>query len=162
SGIASAWLAHQPKVLPLILAYAIMNVVYCLGAKRVTMLDVFIISAGFVMRVLLGCFLLNVPPSNWLLLCSSALALFLSFATRRAAWAAGLRHEHRPSLAGYRLDFLNQMLGITATITVMSYCLYSRESPVFLESRKLASVPFVAYGIFHYLRCVQKYGSGAS
>src|SRR5262249_49956731 len=99
----------------------------------------------------------------WLLLCSSALALFLGCAKRRADLAAGLRVEHRPSLAGYDVSFLNQMLGITATVTLMAYCLYSLDSPVFvIKERQLASVPFVAYGVLHYLRVALLQGAGAS
>jgi 4-hydroxybenzoate polyprenyltransferase len=162
AGLALCWQAGRSKALAITLVYAAMNVVYCLGGKHVPLLDVFLISAGFVVRVLLGCFLVEVPPSNWLLLCSSALALFLGAAKRRGDLAAGISPDHRPSLAGYDYMFLNQMLGITATVAIMSYCLYSLESPVFLKGRQLASVPFAAYGILHYLRVALMEGAGAS
>jgi 4-hydroxybenzoate polyprenyltransferase len=162
AGIALCWLASRPHAIAVACLYVAINLAYSLGAKHVTLLDVFLVSAGFVLRVLLGCFLLDVPPSNWLLLCSSSLALFLGCAKRRADLAAGLKAEHRPSLAGYDYSFLNQMLGITATVTLMAYCLYSFNSPVFVEKRQLASVPFVAYGILHYLRISLIQGAGAS
>jgi 4-hydroxybenzoate polyprenyltransferase len=161
-GVILSWVAAKPHALTITFLYVALNLAYSLGAKHVTLLDVFMVSAGFVLRVLLGCFLLNVPPSNWLLLCSSSLALFLGCAKRRADLAAGLRPEHRPSLAGYDFSFLNQMLGITATVTLMAYCLYSLDSPVFVKERQLASVPFVAYGILHYLRVALILGAGAS
>jgi 4-hydroxybenzoate polyprenyltransferase len=158
-GSHEAWRQYS---LAVAVIYVALNLAYSLGAKHVTLLDIFLVSAGFVLRVLLGCYLLGVPASNWLVLCSSALALFLGSAKRRADLAAGLPAEHRPSLAGYDITFLNQMLGITATVTLMAYCLYSRESPVFIEGRQLASVPFVAYGVLHYLRVALIHGAGAS
>jgi 4-hydroxybenzoate polyprenyltransferase len=165
AGMTLGWLADRPSALVIMFLYIGLNVAYSLGAKHVTLLDVFLISAGFVLRILLGCYLVNVNPSAWLLLCSSSLALFLGCAKRRADLAAGLRPEHRPSLAGYDVSFLNQVLGITATVTLMAYCLYSLESPVFNKEqpvRQLASVPFVAYGILHYLRIALIQGAGAS
>jgi 4-hydroxybenzoate polyprenyltransferase len=162
AGLICCWLADRPKVLLLVVTYGIINLAYCWRAKRVALLDVFLIGSGFVIRVMLGCSLLGVPPSHWLLLCSSALALFLGFAKRRADLTGGLTAEHRPSLAGYSCQFLDQMLAITATLTVLGYCLYSLDSPVFLKERQMTSVPFVAYAVFHYLRCVQICGSGAS
>jgi 4-hydroxybenzoate polyprenyltransferase len=162
AGIGLGWLTWRPHVLTITFLYVATNLAYSLGAKHITLLDVFLISSGFVLRVLLGCFLLDVPPSNWLLLCSSALALFLGCAKRRADLAAGLKIEHRPSLAGYDYSFLNQMLGITATVTLIAYCLYCINSPVFEKDRQLASVPFVAYGIFHYLRVALTQGAGSS
>jgi 4-hydroxybenzoate polyprenyltransferase len=161
-GLALCWLAGRPPALGLTLIYAALSFAYCLGGKHVPLLDIFLISAGFVIRVLLGCFLLMVPPSNWLLLCSSALALFLGCAKRRADLSAGLDPAHRPSLTGYNYAFLDQMLGITATVTLLAYCLYSLGSPLLLPGRQLASVPFVAYGIFHYLRVVYTQEAGGS
>jgi 4-hydroxybenzoate polyprenyltransferase len=152
----------RPNALLVTCLYAGISLAYCLGGKNVPLLDIFMISAGFVIRVLLGCFLLGVPPSNWLLLCSSALALFLGSAKRHADLAAGLTPRHRLSLAGYDERFLSQLLGITATVSILSYCLYSFHSPVFIKDRELASVPFVAYAVLHYLRVALLEGTGAS
>src|SRR5262249_13642705 len=124
-GMTLCGLAGRPPAFWVTLVYAALSLAYCLGGKHIPLLDIFLISAGFVIRVLLGCFLLAVPPSHWLVLCSSALALFLGCAKRRADLSAGLSPLHRPSLAGYNYAFLDQMLGITATVTLLSYCLYS-------------------------------------
>src|SRR5262249_229338 len=66
AGLTLVWLSARPDALLATLVYAGISLVYCLGGKSVPLLDVFMISAGFVLRVLLGCFLLAVPPSNWL------------------------------------------------------------------------------------------------
>ena len=78
----------------LLLVYATLNLFYCLRGKHVPLLDVFLLSSGFVIRVLLGCALVHVEPSNWLLLCSSTLALFLALAKRWGDLAKGMDAEH--------------------------------------------------------------------
>src|ERR1700755_935179 len=87
--------------------YLLSNLIYRPGAKHVALLDVFLLSSGFVLRVLLGCALLEVPPSNPILLCTYALALFVSLAKRRSDVIKGLDETHRPSLLGYNEAFLD-------------------------------------------------------
>ena len=84
------------------------------------LLDVFLLSSGFVLRVLLGCVLVQVEPSNWLLLCTSTLALFLGLAKRRGDVVAGVDDTHRPSLAGYNLSFLDQAIGVTSGMAIVA------------------------------------------
>jgi 4-hydroxybenzoate polyprenyltransferase len=149
-------------VMAVVLAYVVINLAYNLGAKHVALLDVFLLSSGFVIRVLLGCALVAARPSAWLLLCTSALALFLGFAKRRADLKDGLDHQHRPSLRGYSLPFLDQAITITAGIAALSYALYSIESKLLLPGREMASMPFVIYGILEYLRLADVEGVGGS
>ena len=144
------------------LIYLSANIVYSLGLKNLPVLEVFLLASGFLIRVLLGCALVDAPPSNWLLLCTSTLALFLAFGKRRADLVAGLTHEHRASLAGYTLGFLDSALGITAGIALLTYALYSQESPAFVHGRELAGLPFVAFGILDYLREAMGKGVGGS
>lgn len=143
-------------------AYAVLNLLYCLGAKNVPLVDVFILSSGFVLRVLLGCALVAVQPSNWLLLCSSALALFLGLTKRRADLVQGLGAEHRPSLRGYNMAYLDQAMGITAAMAVTAYGLYTVEAGVMLPGREFVPLLFVAYGVFEYLRLAQVENAGGS
>lgn len=159
-----ALLAMPGSVLALALAgiYVAVNVAYSLGAKHAALLDVFLLSSGFVIRILLGCALVDATPSDWLLLCSSALALFLSFAKRRAEMAAIEGVDHRPALAGYTLQFLDQSMAICAGIALLTYALYSQEAPVFIRGRELAGMPFVAFAILQYLRLAYTEGAGQS
>jgi len=115
-----------------------------------------------VLRVLLGCALLGVPPSNPMLLCSYALALFLALAKRRADVLKGLDGSHRPALLGYNEAFLDHAMGITAGMAVIGYALYSMESAVLVPSRKFASLPFVMFGVLDYLRLVHVRKGGGS
>jgi 4-hydroxybenzoate polyprenyltransferase len=144
------------------LAYVAINVVYTGGAKHIAVLDVFLIASGFVLRVYLGCFLVEAMPSDWLLLCSSGLALFLGFAKRRSDLNGETGTEHRPSLEGYSQAFLDQAMAVSAAVALVSYALYTVNSEVLRDGRQLASLPFVAYGIFSYLRLVEVDGAGHS
>ena len=162
AGLALSLLTHKPDVVAIVLAYVAINVGYNLGLKHVALLDVFMLGSGFVIRVLLGCALLGVLPSAWLLLCTSTLALFLGFAKRRADLTEGLDHHHRPSLRGYSLPFLDQAMSICAGVAILSYALYSIDAKVLLEGREMASLPFVAFGILNYLRLADVHGIGGS
>lgn len=161
-GIALCRASGKTGAVPIVLVYAAISVAYSLGAKHVALLDVFMLSSGYVIRVLLGCALVAAAPSAWLLLCASSLALFLGFTKRRADLVAGLDRNHRPSLAGYSETFLDRAMVISAAVAILSYAIYSVESPVFVEHRQMASLPFVAYGILDYLRLVDKENVGGS
>lgn len=142
--------------------YVGVNLFYSFGAKNIALLDVFLLASGFVLRVLLGCALLQVPPSNPMLLCSYALALFLALAKRRADVVKGLDGSHRPALLGYNQAFLDHAMTITASMAVVGYALYSMESAVLIADRKFASLPFVMFGVLDYLRLVHVRKTGGS
>jgi 4-hydroxybenzoate polyprenyltransferase len=142
--------------------YLVANVVYSLGAKHVPLLDVFILASGFLLRVLLGTALVEAPPSSWLLLCTSALALFLAFAKRRGDLAEGVGAEHRPALSGYNERFLDSAIGICAGLALVTYALYCGEAEVLAPGREMASLPPVAFAIFQYLRLALVAGAGAN
>jgi 4-hydroxybenzoate polyprenyltransferase len=132
--------------------YVAGNALYTFVGKHVPILDVFLLGSFYVLRVLVGCALVDAAPSNWLLTCSLWVALFLGFAKRRADFARGSGAEAQPARIGYTASFLDQAMGIAAGITLVSYALYSQEAQVFANGRELAGMPFVAFGLLHYLR----------
>ena len=142
--------------------YVALNLLYSMGARAVPLLDVFLLSSGYVLRVLFGCALVGVVASNWLLLCTSTLALFMALAKRRGDVVAGLDGSHRPSLGGYDRAFLDQAIGVTSAMAVMSYALYCMEAEVLAPGREFASLPFVVFGVLEYLRMVHVHGEGGS
>jgi 4-hydroxybenzoate polyprenyltransferase len=163
AGAALCFATHKPAALVIAAVYVAINVAYNLGAKHVPLLDVFLLSSGFVIRVLLGCVLVSAAPSPWLLLCTSTLALFLGFTKRRADLTEELDLDHRPSLRGYNKAFLDQAVSICAGVAILAYALYCIEvKAVLLPGREMASLPFVAYGILNYLRLVHVEGAGGS
>lgn len=137
--------------------YFVLNLAYSFKLKDVVLLDVFIIAAGFMLRVLGGAYAIAVPISSWIVLCSLFISLFLGFAKRRGELV--LMNEtsgtmKRKVLAKYRIDFLDQMLTITAAGTVISYALYTvapRTMEVFRTEKLIYTTVFVIYGVFRYL-----------
>src|SRR4029077_235871 len=87
AGLALAATVSLPAVL-IAAAYVGLNLAYSAGLKHVPILDVFIISGGFMLRILAGTMGIGIPPSKWLLLCGLMLTLFLGFGKRRAELVA--------------------------------------------------------------------------
>jgi 4-hydroxybenzoate polyprenyltransferase len=144
----------------IVAAYFVMNLAYTFKLKEVMLLDVFIIAAGFMLRVLGGAYAIGVVVSSWLVLCTMFISLFLGFAKRRgelvAMQAAGAQSE-RKVLQHYRLGLIDQLLTITAAGTVISYALYTvapRTLEVFGTDKLIYTTVFVMYGIFRYLHLV--------
>jgi 4-hydroxybenzoate polyprenyltransferase len=139
-----------------VLAYAVLLTAYSAGLKHVVIVDTLIIAGGFVLRALAGVVVLGIDFSDWLLLCTILLALFLTFGKRRAelreleAGAIG----HRPILSEYSPELLDQMIAVVTASTLMAYALYTMatETHVRLGTARLPlTIPFVLYGIFRYL-----------
>lgn len=162
AGLGLGQLSGHPGVLVTLAAYAGLNLFYSLGLKHVPLLDAFILSTFYILRVVLGCVLVDVAPSNWLLLCSSTLALLIALGKRRGELVREPSHAQRPALVGYNRVYLDQAMGIIAGVTVVSYALYSLETPLLVEGREFASLPFVVFGVLEYLRLAQVRGEGES
>jgi 4-hydroxybenzoate polyprenyltransferase len=165
--VSAAMLAQAASntVLVIILAYALLNVGYSMGLKHVVLLDVFIISAGFMLRILAGTLGVGIAPSHWLLLCGLMLTLFLGFAKRRAELNAlqSRGGSHRRVLDDYDPVLLDLLIGICAAGAIVSYSLYtvSPETVAMHGTTSLIyTVPFVMYGIFRYLFLLHRRGGG--
>lgn len=154
-----------PYFSALLLGYMLLNVAYSLFLKHEVILDVFSISAGFVLRAAGGAVVLAVPISPWLYVCTVVLALFVGFGKRRneiellQEGAGG----HRKNLDDYSAPLLDQFIVVTAGATVMAYSLYTVVAENLPENHLMMStIPFVLYGIFRYLYLVhQKQEGGA-
>jgi 4-hydroxybenzoate polyprenyltransferase len=149
----------------LISLYLLLNLFYSLGLKRAVILDVMLISAGFVLRAIAGAVVLNVEVSNWLVLCTSMLALLIGFGKRRHE--LNLLGEnanlHRQSLADYSFQFLDLMMTICGGAAVVTYALYTMADETvarFKTRNLLLTLPFVVYGIFRYLFLVHRKKEG--
>jgi decaprenyl-phosphate phosphoribosyltransferase len=162
AGVICARLTGVRAAELVIAAYVGKELLYQFGLKHVALVDVFLLSTGFVLRVVLGAELVGTHPSNWLLLCSSTLALFISLAKRRSELARGMDGAHRPALEGYTVPYLDQAMTVTAGMILIAYALYCIEAKVLLHGREFASLPFVVFGVLEYLRLVQVRGEGGS
>ncbi len=163
--------------------YYALNVAYSLGLKRVVILDVLIVSLGFVIRAAAGGLVISVEVSTWLLVCTMLLALFLVLAKRRheiilmgdranmlmelslAAEDSELASRYRHSLEDYNPYFLDQLIGVTTASTLIAYILYTLSEDAvqkFGGTGLLYTVPFVIYGIFRYLYLMHLRKEGGS
>lgn len=144
-----------------LIGYIILNILYSLFIKSLVILDVMTIAMGFVLRIYAGALLINVPVSEWLIICTILLALFLGFSKRRSELVLleNAADTHRSVLGHYSPQFLDQMIGIVTASTVMSYALYTISEETVLKfgtNNLIYTVPFVLYGIFRYLYLVHK------
>ena len=140
------------------LAYYSLVVAYSFYLKHVVILDVFAIALGFVIRALAGGIVIHEPISSWFLICTMFLALFLALAKRRneLLLLENDAHKHRKALAEYSPFFLDQMIAVVTTSTVLSYAMFtvssdSLEFQRYQTHNLIYTVPFVLYGVFRYL-----------
>ncbi len=164
--LATAWTLDR-KFLLIVALYAGLNLAYSWFLKRVMLLDVFVISAGFVFRVIGGAVVIHVVVSSWLIVCTTLLALFLALSKRRHELVLLKRgaSNHRSTLANYSPYFLDQLIGIVTASTVMSYALYTLSPDVqakFPGKRLELTIPFVLFGIFRYLYLVHRNEEGGN
>lgn len=153
------------RVAAIIAAYIALNAAYSLGLKHVPVLDVFIIAAGFMLRLLAGTWGIGIEPSRWLLACGFLLTLFLGFAKRRAELdrLADDAGQHRAVLEDYTLAFLDRAVFACALGMVLTYALYTvAETTVALHGteRLIWSLPWVLLGTFRYLFRLHYRGGG--
>ena len=129
-GLGVGWYLNT-KTLVVLAIYGTMNLGYSIRLKHIVLLDVFIIAAGFLLRVTAGAFAIEVRVSPWLLICTFFIALFLAFCKRRHELVSlgDDAASHRGILAEYSTPFIDKMISALASMTVMSYALvYHRPS----------------------------------
>jgi 4-hydroxybenzoate polyprenyltransferase len=149
------------------LAYLVLMLAYSASLKHLVIVDLLTIAAGFVLRAVAGAVVIDVAISPWLVLCTTLLALFLGSAKRRSELLTLEKGgtDHRRTLGDYSAAMLDQMLGITASATLMSYCLYTfMPNPITGKPHEamMITVPFVVYGLLRYLFLIQSRNAGSS
>ena len=145
------------KLYGVITFYIIMNIAYCVKLKQIAVVDVFIIAVGFVLRVIAGGFATGIHLSHWIVLMTFLLALFLAFAKRRddVVMYEDSGVKMRKNVNRYNLTFVNQIISVVASITMICYVMYT-VSPDVVERYEsnyvyLTSI-FVLAGIIRYLQ----------
>ena len=157
--------AIEPRLFLVVGLYAVMMVFYNAGLKHIVILDVILISLGFVLRAAAGAVAIEVPISPWLYLCTMLLALLVGFGKRRHELltlqdAAG---SHRQNLEDYSIPMLDQVVMITAAATIASYAVYTVASPTLPDNNAMVlTVPIVVYAIFRYLFLLYRKHVGGS
>ena len=150
--LALAFATVDWKVGLMVAGYGVAQLAYSFGLKQVVIIDVMTLAGLFILRVVAGAEAVDAHASEWLVLCTGMLALFLGFTKRRQEAVSEL-HEGtstRPVLEHYSLPFLDQMVSLVTTGTVISYAIYTVNSPL-IGSEMMLTIPPVVYGIFRYL-----------
>jgi 4-hydroxybenzoate polyprenyltransferase len=136
----------------MVIGYGVAQVAYSLGLKQVVIVDVMTLAGLFILRVAAGASAVEAHASEWLILCTGMLALFLGVTKRRQEAVSEL-HEgtsSRPVLEHYSLPFLDQMVALVTTGTVISYSIYAVNSPI-IGNKMMWTIPPAVYCIFRYL-----------
>ena len=152
AGVASAFLV-EPLFGGVATSYLATMTAYTLVLKQLIVLDVFAISAGFVLRTVAGAAVIQVPISPWLYLCTGLGALFIALAKRRCELAsAGDRAaSQRSTLEWYTQGLLDQLIAVVATSVVIAYSFYTFTAQNLPDNHTMMlTIPFVVYGVFRY------------
>lgn len=158
--LVGAWRVNE-QLVAVIAGYLVLQLAYNLVLKRQPILDAMCVAAGFLLRTVAGAVAIGAPMSSWLLICTIFGAVFISFAKRRHEFSTltSIASSHRESLSGYSKSALDQFLAISAAATLLSYALYTTDDDTvtkFGNTRLIWTLPFVMYGLFHYLQLVQR------
>ncbi len=149
-----------------LLSYLILQLLYSIRLKKIVILDVFIIAAGFMLRVMAGAEVIDVMISHWIILCMMFLSLFLALAKRRGEIVLFQKTEsssERKVLQEYDVAFIDSTLMITSSGMAISYALYTvaeRTVAAFGSDSLIYTTIFVLFGIFRYLFLVMRKNMG--
>jgi len=149
----------EPVFAGILALYFLINLLYSRWLKHVPILDVLIISSGFVLRVAAGVALITVERfSPWLYMLTILFSLYIGLGKRRAEMdlLADDASAHRKVLDGYTIPLLDQYITIVSGMTIVAYSLYTFSAPNLPENHSMMlTIPFVVYGIFRYLQLIQ-------
>ncbi len=151
----------------ILLAYFLLQIAYTYYLKHVVLLDLFSIASGFVLRAVGGAAILQVTITPWWLMCVLFLALFLGLGKRRnellvLADGAG---SHRKILQEYSPHFLENLIAIDVTCTIIAYSLatfWAPSVPLKPYPLLMATIPFVIYALFRYMYLMFQRGEGGT
>ncbi len=147
--------------------YLTSNVLYSFWLKHVVIIDVLLVAAGYVLRVAAGVVLITVERfSPWLYICMTLLALFMGFGKRRGELVLlgnSNGGNSRKVLEEYTIPFLDELINLVSTATILAYPLYTFSAPNLPDNHAMMlTIPFVMYAIFRYLYLIHIKGEGGA
>ena len=155
-GIGTAYFyLFSPETLVIILIYVAMMIGYCYKFRKIAIIDVLIISSGFVLRLFIGSSISETPSSFWIIIMIFLLALFIAFSKRRDD-IINRNESGRGSLDGYNISFVNTSISVLVPIIIVSYLLYctSNENIIRVGENLYITTVFVIAGFLRYLQLV--------
>ena len=147
------------NVLYISIGFLVLNLGYSFKLKRVLFVDTLIIAVDFTIRAVAGCLAIGVEVSPWITICAFLLALLLVFSKRRneVILLDAKADKHRLVLSDYSVELCNQIIGISSSALIVSYCLYTFHTS---NLWMMTTIPIVVYGILRYLWLVKKNNMG--
>ena len=138
-------LLNNKNLINVFLIYIIMNVFYSFFLKFIPILDIFILSFNYILRVYAGSVIIDVPLSNWMAITIFAGAIFISALKRRQEI---IIHgtSSRPVLKKYSINYLNKIADYSAILSIVFYCLYV----ISVNEKLVITIPLVLFGILRY------------
>lgn len=162
--LLSFWL--EPWFGAIVASYFVLNVAYSFALKHMVIIDVMVVAAGFVLRVGAGAVVAEAENfSPWLYVCTIFLALFLAIGKRRheLTLLAGEANTHRKILEEYTVDFLDEMIHLVTTSTIIAYSLYTFSAANLPPNHAMMlTIPFVIYALFRYQYLIHVKGEGGA
>ena len=164
AGVGGSY-AISPRLGHVVTLYCVLNVMYSCWLKRFVLIDVLIVAFGFLLRAMGGAVVIDVYISTWFILCSFTLALFLATVKRRQELVRldDDASTHRESLEHYTVAYLDQVISVLTSATLVCYALYAMgvgEEWASSASQMQWTIPFVLYGILRYLYVVYSWQGG--
>ena len=155
----------SPNSFLMVVGYFLLMILYSVCLKQIVIVDVITISLGFVIRAVTGAIVIDGSVSRWLYVCTGLAALFLGFSKRlnekKSVGSDG--YLQRETLQEYSVDFLQQLIAISATSSLLAYTLYTFTSPNLPSNNAMMlTIPFVVYGLLRYLFLVNDSNQGES
>lgn len=140
--------------------YIVLNLIYSKWLKHIPLVDVLVLASFYVLRVAAGVSVIQVERfSPWLYVVTTLFALYIGFGKRRAELMVLVNdnsQSHRKVLSGYSLDFMDQLITVVSSTTIIAYSLYTFSAPNLPANHSMMlTIPFVLYGIFRYLSLMQ-------
>lgn len=156
AGFGGAYFINQ-KFTFILGLYFVLNLAYSFGLKNISILDIFIVSIGFVLRIKAGGAIANIPVSEWLMLMVFLLALFMAIAKRRDDIVLKIASgkDVRIASKGYNMDFLNTSLALVSAVIIVAYLMYTMDEVTmarFKTYRLYYTSIFVIAGLMRYLQ----------
>jgi len=145
--------------------YFLLQTLYSFVLKHLVIIDVLTVAAGFVLRAVGGAVVIGVMISPWLYICTTLLALFISFGRRRheLMLLEAEASNHRAILDQYSPHLLDHLITIVAATTIIAYSLYTFSAPNLPANHAMMlTIPFVLYGIFRYMYLIHIHNEGGT
>lgn len=147
------------------LVYVAGNLLYSFWLKHIVLIDVLVLAAFYLLRAVGGALLVESTISPWLYICMTLLALFIGFGKRRGELLLmkNAPTSSRKVLQEYSLAFLDELINLVATATIIAYSFYTFSAENLpRDYSMMLTIPFVLYAIFRYLYLIHLKGEGGA